>query len=777
MKTERLSDGICLNLENGKSVKIGAYTGGIVRVTYPTSGGTFVPLDAIADAAENLQKAECNISHENGRTLLCFEDYCVCIDETGRISFCTKNGTVVEEVFHSIRPRKLYLTEQGEVEVIDTADGRKSFVKDVVKKFDRMSSRSKVTFRFNEGTYLYGLGSHPGGAAHFTDKKVKLYQHNLKISLPVVLSSKGWAVLLNARSDCSFKGEKTGMTFDVSYAPALDYYVVLGNHADDAVKKIRTLTGGVPMLPKWAYGYIQSKERYKTQEDVLQTARRFREDHIPIDCIVQDWEYWKEGHWGEKHLDETRYPDPAAMADELHGENIKLMVSVWPSFSPDSEEYTQFKQKGLLLCDDSNYDAFSEEAREMYFSQLKKGILEWGTDAIWCDSTEPIVADWISSPVRPAEKGNIEEFYKNIDPEKINTYSLAHCRSIYEHLRAEGTKKRVFNLTRSGFTGQSRYATVVWAGDTCARWDTFEESIASGLNYCATGEPYWTYDAGAFFVLKQAERWFWNGAFPELLKTDAYKEFYTRMLQAAVFLPFMRSHGTDCPREPWQFGEKGNVFYDAILSSIRMRYRLLPYIYGLAGNVCLDGDTMLRHLFFDFPEDETACRTGNQFMLGRALLVCPVTKPAQRQKRIYLPFGTDWYDFYTDKKYSGGSYKLVNVEMSEIPVYVRAGSIIPINVSEIEYSSQNSDQALLVYGGADGKFMYYDDGGDGYGYEQGEYVRFEIAFDYASKTLTFGKNAGKIKCSREFCVIYKNGGKELSHKVFYEGKPVSLKLE
>ena len=755
-------------------VRITAYQGGIVRITYPLADGTFARVPEIAEGAEELSRAECETCLENGGTSVCFEDRKIMTDEEGAVRFFIGDKEVLREFSRAVQPRRLYLAAQGHIEEKKTADGRKTFVKDVVKKFDRMSNKAEVCFSFGEGVFLYGLGSHPGGAVHFTDKRVRLYQHNLKISLPVVVSSEGWAVLLNSRSDCVFDGRKTQFSFRTSYVPALEYFVVLGTSPDGAVRGIRTLTGGVSMLPKRAYGYMQSREHYMSQEEIGKTARRFRDEKIPLDCIVQDWQYWSEGHWGEKKFDPARYPDPPRMVAELHESNVRFMVSVWPCFSPQTQEYSQFKSERLLLCDDSTYNAFEPRARDLYFAQLKENILSCGTDALWCDSSEPVVADWLFVPERPSFKKNIEAFYNNIDPEIVNVYALAHCKGIYEHQRAENASKRVFTLTRSASIGQSRYGSVVWAGDTSARWDVFEHSIAAALNYCATGEPYWTYDAGAFFVNTHEDCWFWKGQFPDRLQTNAYKEYYVRMLQAAVFLTLMRSHGTDCHREPWQFGKRGEPYYEAILSAIRLRYQMLPYIYSTAGAVCLDGDTMLRHLFFDFPEDERACRIGNQFMFGRELMVCPVTKAGQTKKRIYFPSGCDWYDFYTGQKFSGGRSAYVHTELSKIPLYVRAGAIFPVNDSAVQYSMQESKKALLVFGGADGSFNYYDDAGDGYGYEQGEYVRFRIRYVEKEKRLYFSENEGKLSVFEEFLVSHRESG--VKKTVCYEGNALAVDL-
>ena len=397
-----------------------------------------------------------------------------------------------------------------------------------------------------------------------------------------------------------------------------------------------------------------------------------------------------------------------------------------------------------------------------------------GVDAWWCDSCEPVTPEW-GRQMKPEPGEMYHEFVEaagSILPmDQINAYAMYHARAVWEGQRASmekysmekgsaakagGPEKRVVNLTRSGWAGSQRYGTILWSGDIGASWETLKKQIPAGLQFVAAGLPYWTLDIGGFFI-KGGTPWFWDGRYDETNQDPAYRELYVRWFQYGAFLPVFRSHGTDCPREPWQFGSEGDPFYDAITSAIRLRYRLLPYLYSLAGGVWLEDQTMMRPLYFDFPEDERACGISDEFLLGPALLICPVTDPIPAQngrqtgeaaaegtvlRRVYLPAGTDWYDLYTKKRYEGGREVETVCDISRIPVYVRAGSILPLAAEPGESAAQMDgvDVVLQVYPGADGSFTLYEDAGDGYGYEKGEYCLTRI---------TWQEDAGRLSWETE----------------------------
>ena len=404
--------------------------------------------------------------------------------------------------------------------------------------------------------------------------------------------------------------------------------------------------------------------------------------------------------------------------------NAKLMVSIWPIMRGESPNQIEMRERGFLLGNDATYDAFNADARALYWKQAEQGWFRHGIDAWWCDCTEPFEADWKGTlKPEPWKRAviNTSESKTFLDPAHINEYSMHHSRGIYEHQRRATNDKRVVNLTRSGFPGQHRYGTITWSGDIPATWLTLRKQIADGLNFCVTGSPKWTFDIGAFFVASK-EQWFWRGDYPNGCDDPRYRELYVRWLQLGTFLPMMRSHGTDTPREVWRFGNPGEITYDTLLKFIHLRYRLLPYIYSLAAMETLHDYTMMRLLAFDFRNDPRVYNIADQFMFGPALLVCPVTQPEAKSREVYLPAGTDWYDFWTGERYSGGQTITTPATLGIMPIFVRAGSILPMG-PKVEHATESLDAPieLRVYPGADGQFTLYEDENDNYNYEHGAY--------------------------------------------------------
>ncbi len=431
------------------------------------------------------------------------------------------------------------------------------------------------------------------------------------------------------------------------------------------------------------------------------------------------------------------------MIDSLHGMGVHFMLSIWPNMNPQSADYQKFLEHGLLLPGSEIYYAFSKEGRGLYWEQANRGLFRHGVDAWWCDSSEPVTPEW-GRKVKPEPAEMYYDFVEAAGScmpiDRANAYGLYHAKAMYEGQRGCMEEKRVMNLTRNGYAGSQKYGTILWSGDIYASWDTLKKQIVAGLQFCASGLPYWTLDIGAFFV-KKGEQWFWNGEYGGGNADLGYRELYVRWLQYGAFLPIFRSHGTDCRREPWNFGEPGEPFYEAILAAIRQRYHLLPYIYSLAGDVWRQDGTMMRFLAFDFPEDERAKDVCDEYMFGPALLVCPVTEPMyyragsvpvdkpDRSRRVYLPAGTDWYDLRTGEKYRGGQEIVAAAEIDSIPVYVRAGSILPVmEPGESTKQMEGNEITLQVYSGENGSFTLYEDAGDGYGYEKGEYCLTHITY-------------------------------------------------
>ena len=655
--------------------------------------------------------------------------------------------------------------EEPVIERVRTVDGERNFIKNLKPKTVRQAYRAKLFLCFEEEERLFGLGQGEDGAYDKRHQNTYLYQHNMRIPMPVLTSDRGYGIFFDCGSLMTFEDDAAGSYFLLDTVKQLDYYVICGSRMDDIVSGYRDLTGRAALLPKWAFGYVQSKERYKSAEELRDVVKRYREEEIPLDCVVQDWYTWKEGRWGEKILDPDRYGDMEKYAGEIHDMHAHLMVSVWPNMNSNTEDHAQFLKEGMLLNDLATYDAFDEKARKIYWNQAKKGLFDRGFDSWWCDSTEPFSGpDWGGEIKKePWERysavgGEHKHF---LDPEQANLYAVAHARGIYENQRADAPDRRVLNLTRSGYSSSQRYGAVLWSGDIAARWDVMKKQIAEGLSMAASGYPWWTLDIGAFFTVRErtenrgcechddpTPKWFWQGDYEEGVKDKGYQELYTRWLEFGCFLPMFRSHGTDTPREIWNFGEKGTPVYDAIAYYIRLRYRLMPYIYSLAGSVTLEHGTMMRGLIFDFPEDPRAAAIDTEFMFGPALLVCPVTEPMyydresrelDREKKwsCYLPEGSSWYDFRDNKKYEGGQEVTVDAPLDRMPVFVKAGSILP-TVEGLQYACQESTGKIIlyVYPGADADFTMYEDAGEGYGYEKGEFTLTHLHWDDGKRQLT-----------------------------------------
>lgn len=531
----------------------------------------------------------------------------------------------------------------------------------------------------------------------------------------------------------------------------------------------RTLTGQATMLPRWAFGYMQSFERYENADELIDTIKEYRKREIPIDSIVLDWWSWEEGKWGgQKSYDATRFPDPKAMTDTLHNLGVHYMLSIWPNMHESGDNHQELKEKGQLFQRSDTYDAFSQEARDTYWNQAKTGLFDYGLDAWWTDSSEPFDPAWLTNKLGEPDKNmyGFHDIAKNyIDESHTNAFPLVHGQTIYEGQRSVTDEKRVINLTRSGYTGQQRYGNILWSGDITAKWSTLKKQIAAGLNLCATGLPYWTLDIGAFFV-KRSVQWFWDGGdYDDGNKDPAYRELYTRWFQYATFLPVLRAHGTDTRREVWQFGEPGTPYYDAIVKFIELRYKLLPYSYSLAGMVTQKHSTMMRLLAFDFGHDSNVLDIDDQFMYGDSIMVCPITQAmsdsndntttsktylssdvSTSTRVVYLPKACNWYDYWTGTSYQGGECITVTSSIDQIPLFVKSGAIIPKTVGAIQHTGEYKDDAyeLHIYTGSDGHFTLYQDSNDGYDYEKGHFSTIDIHWDDSKQSLQLSKREGQF---------------------------------
>ena len=662
--------------------------------------------------------------------------------EGGCLSFIDRKSgkTLLKDIAREAEPvvRERIVYDDATAHMEETANGKVT-VKDIIRR-DTIGVSTRYISRFScEGTKaLYGLGAHMEDYMNLLGKTLWLTQHNLKATVPVLLSPQGYGLLFDAGCAMKYASDGKGFSMQMEAARQIDYYFIKGDRMEDIVEGYRYLTGKVQLLPRYAFGYIQSKERYVSSDDLIGTLREYRRRHVPIDMIVQDWNYWPEG-WGYMKMNPKYYPDPKALADSIHAMHAKLMVSIWPNpqYCPEERD---FRQRGFML-EHSVYDAFNADARRHYWQYAYDEFFSKGFDAWWRDSSEPLDGDWNQLPAPANGKAygwddherrwhlNKDVLSDALGAERSSLYSLYHSMGLYENQRLATSDKRVLNLTRSSYAGQQRYATVVWNGDTHASWKSFRQQIPAGLNYMATGNPYWTVDVGSFFVRNDGRRWFYTGEFPNGVNDVAYREYYTRMFQWATFLPMLRSHGSDTPREIWRFGEPGTPYHDAILKMINLRYALLPYIYSMAAAQYFSGYTMARPLAFDYPDDEAVYDLKDEYLFGN-LLVCPVTRPMSEatSRKVYLPRGNRWYDYWTNKAYDGGQWIEVPVSIERLPLFVKAGSII-LTSDVVEYSAAQSDRPITVnvYPGADTSFSLYQDSGDGYAFEQGDYslTRFE----------------------------------------------------
>lgn len=687
------------------------------------------------------------------------------------------------------------VTETGE-----SADGVRVRARNVRKRLDRQAYHTRLAFEWAQGEALYGLGSHEEGMLNLRGQHQYLYQQNMKAVAPFLVSTRGYGVLFDSYSLMSFHDDAFGSYLWCDVEDEMDYYFVYGPEFDQIIHQLRHLSGQAPMLPKWAFGYVQSKERYTSQAELLEVVREYRRRALPLDCIVLDWKSWTGDLWGQKSLDPERFPDPKGMMQELHDLHARLMVSIWPTMRAGGENWQEMVDRGFLLGNRATYNAFDPAARACYWRQAREGLFAHGIDAWWCDCTEPFEADW-KGAVKPEPEErmriNSEEAKLYLDPEFINAYSLLHSQGIYEGQRCASAEKRVLNLTRSAYTGQQRYATVTWSGDVTATWETLRRQIADGLNFCVTGQPYWTTDIGAFFVKHKPDLWFWRGDFEQGAEDLGYRELYLRWFQFGAFLPMFRSHGADTPREIWRFGEPGGLFYEALLRFLRLRYRLLPYIYSLAGWTTQHDYTMLRMLAFDFRADPQTYDIRDQFMFGPAFLVNPVTQPMyygpgsqplagiDKTRPVYLPAGRDWYDFWSDRRFAGGQTVLAEATLATLPLFVAAGSIVPM-AAPMQYVDESPEAPLElhIYGGCDGIFQLYEDAGDGYDYERGAFATIDIRWQDSDGCLTLEKRAGCYQGMRERrqFLVFVHGRHPAPQEndepilIAYEGAPITIAI-
>jgi alpha-D-xyloside xylohydrolase len=771
---------------NSVGVEIQFYTPSTVRILKWPAGTTFTKKSL--SVIETPQKTAFNIHQSGDELFLKSKNVQVYLNlKNGRISFSTPAGES--------------LLREKEAGV--------SF-----NNFDDAGAKTYTvgqSYVLDKGEAIYGLGQQQQGKMNQRNDILHMIQGNTDDYIPFILSEKGYGLYWDNYSPTLFVDNPDSTTFKSDVGNCIDYYFMYGGNTHGVIAQMRDLTGQVPMLPLWTYGYWQSRERYKSQDEIVGVVKKYRELGVPLDGIIQDWQYWGDNyHWNAMQFLNPEFPDPQKMIDEIHAMHAHIIISVWASFGPKTEQYKVLNKKGMLLDfktwplsatdawppDMSRpsgvrvYDAYNPEARKIFWKFLDKGLFSLGIDGWWLDSSEPDHMD-----VKPSDFD--DHTYLGSFRKVRNAFPLMHVGGVYKGQRSVSSAKRVFILTRSMFAGQQRYGADTWSGDLTASWNALKNQISAGLNFSLCGIPYWNSDIGGFFLSK----------FPKKLEDVDYRELYARWIQFGAFCPMMRSHGTDAPREIYQFGKKGDEIYDAIDKYINLRYALLPYIYSTSWNVTANQGSMMRALVMDFAKDKNILDINDEYMFGKSFLVCPVTKPMYskivvqgndstkvsdfsqiKSDEVYLPKGTHWIDFWTGEKQNGGQTITKQTPIDIMPLYVRAGSILPIG-PKVQYATQKKwdDLEIRIYPGADGKFTLYEDENDNYDYQKGIYSTITFTWNDGKKVLTIGDRKGMFPGmlkERKFriVIVSKNNGvgieniEKYNDVVNYNGKKITVKL-
>ena len=642
-------------------------------------------------------------------------------DVTGKLLFeeAPENSHILEQfdVYKSCGNMK--------VEEVKTADGVKKRVLAADKIFDKTLFHTKLNFSFADDEKLFGLGQAEEGCWNLRATTQYLNQANKKIAIPFLISSKGYGLLFTTQSPCIFSDTQYGSYFYTTADYYLDYFFIASEVAPSSIiSAMRRLTGKAPLPPKWALGYIQSQERYEKQKEILDTAAEFKKRGIPVGCIVLDWLSWDDGMWGQKSFNHDRFPSPDKMIEELHKKDIHFMISIWPTMDEKSENYKEMKEHEALLSGVNICNAFKKEARELYWKQAREGLAKYGVESWWCDSSEPLTPEWshLEKPVPQVQFNEYVNASSDIMPmEKSNAYGYYHALGMYEGQKKDYPDRRMLILTRSGWSGSQKLGVTLWSGDINASWKTLQNQLVAAIQFSLSGIPYWTFDIGAFFV-KKGINWYWNGDYDDTTANPGYRELYTRWLQLGAFLPVFRAHGTDCRREPWAFEDDTNIFYDSIVSFIKLRYRLMPYIYSVAAKVWKNDEMFISPLFANF-KDEAVYDISSQFMFGPSIMVCPVTTPmyydkegkpieAEKTLKVYLPVDCGWYDWWTGEKYEGGQWITTPADISRIPLFIREGSTIPVEGEVLHFPDKEGNCE---------PFELYEDDGLTNDYQKGNY--------------------------------------------------------
>ena len=675
------------------------------------------------------------------------------------------------------------------------------------------------TFKLDKDEAIYGLGTIQNGKMNRRGEKKRMEQSNLEDFQNVLQSIKGWGLYWENYSPTLFEDNANGMTFTSEAGQGVDYYFMYGGSADGVIAQMRHLSGDVPMFPLWTYGFWQSKERYKSAKETESIVDQYRALNVPLDGIIQDWQYWGSNYlWNAMDFLAEDFSNGKQMIQNVHKKHAHFMISIWASFGPMTQQFRELDAKGLLMPFETwpqsgishvwppimkypsgvkVYDAFHPEARAIYWKYLKT-LYDYGTDAWWMDSTDP---DFFN----PRESDYEHPVYGGTWRSQRNAFPLETVRGIYQSQRKDARGKRIFIMTRSSFAGQQHYGSNMWSGDVNSSWDMLRKQVPAGLSFSLTGNPNFNTDIGGFFC--NSYNTMGPGSAP---KNPQFQELYVRWMQYGLFCPVFRSHGADAPREIWQFGQKGEPIYDAIEQQIRLRYRLIPYLYSMAWQVTSNNDSYLRPLFSDFASDKKVWNMTDEFMFGHSILAAPIVDPQYTEEKIirtdamtgwdrkemtmdngqstidwtaektcmkYLPKGTTWYDFWTNKIYKGGQNVTLQTSLDHVPMFVRAGSILPLG-PEMQYVGEKAwdNLELRVYPGADGSFTLYEDEGDNYNYEYGVCSTITMEWSDRTRTLTIGQRKGSypgMLQSRKFTIVLPDN---TSKVVEYQGETIICKM-
>ena len=676
------------------------------------------------------------------------------------------------------------------------------------------------TFALDKDEAIYGLGTIQNGKMTRRGEKKRMEQSNLEDFQNVLQSIKGWGLYWENYSPTMFEDNAQGMTFTSEAGVGVDYYFMFGGSADGVIAQMRYLSGDVPMFPLWTYGYWQSKERYKTARETEGIVDQYRSLNVPLDGIIQDWQYWGSNYlWNAMDFLAEDFSNGKQLIQNVHQKHAHFMISIWASFGPMTQQFRELEKIGCLMPFETwpqsgisrvwppmrdypsgvkVYDAFHPEARAIYWKYLKT-LYDYGCDAWWMDSTDP---DFFN----PRESDYEHKVYGGTWRSQRNAFPLETVRGIYQAQRKDDRGKRIFIMTRSSYAGQQHYGSNMWSGDVNSSWDMLRKQVPAGLSFTLTGNPNFNTDIGGFFCSSYNTRG--SGSAP---KNPQFQELYVRWMQYGLFCPVFRSHGADAPREIWQFGQKGEPIYDAIEKQIRLRYRLIPYLYSTAWQVTSNNDSYMRPLFADFAADKKVWNMTDEFMFGRSILACPIVDPQYTEEKVirtnamtgwdrrqesgdrsqetgvnwqeaksavkYLPKGTTWYDFWTNQKYQGGKTVTLETQIDRVPMFVRAGSILPLG-PEMQYVGEKAwdNLEIRVYPGANGSFVLYEDEGDSYNYEKGVFSTITFSWNDKARKLTIGARKGEFPGmlkSRQFTVVLPDGRQQ---QVSYNGAECVISL-